>query len=281
MAEAFESLLHALPAGAGEAETVRDLLPASAASLMEVEHGLVLVLISDAPRLLGERVPDLVEPVGQTRSPGRAMDADPGLAVVAAKRHMIDESSRILVPHRGLHGMIGVRTYVDVARRVVRNGANPIGEPGGVLFRRDDYDAVGGWNPERCYAMDLDLWLRLLCRGDFLGLPVSLAAFRIAHTSLSADNSTGIDEHQRAIVAELVASGDLLIRRRDRLAGRLNTPIARLRRRALFALSSRAARREERSHSPQGSSSSDATADGNPEPGVAHQRTVDDVRVAS
>jgi glycosyltransferase involved in cell wall biosynthesis len=210
-----------------------------------------------------------------------AMDADPGLAVVAAKRHMIDESSRILVPHRGLHGMIGVRTYVDVARRVVRNGANPIGEPGGVLFRRDDYDAVGGWNPERCYAMDLDLWLRLLCRGDFLGLPVSLAAFRIAHTSLSADNSTGIDEHQRAIVAELVASGDLLIRRRDRLAGRLNTPIARLRRRALFALSSRAARREERSHSPQGSSSSDATADGNPEPGVAHQRTVDDVRVAS
>ena len=28
-----------------------------------------------------------------------AMDADPGLAVVAAKRHMIDESSRILTPH--------------------------------------------------------------------------------------------------------------------------------------------------------------------------------------
>jgi len=63
MAEAFEALLHALSAGAGEAETVRDLLPASAASLMEVEHGLVLVLISDAPRLLGECVPDLVETV--------------------------------------------------------------------------------------------------------------------------------------------------------------------------------------------------------------------------
>ena len=35
------------------------------------------------------------------------------------------------------------------ARRVARSGANPIGEPGGVLFRRADYVSVGGWHGER------------------------------------------------------------------------------------------------------------------------------------
>jgi glycosyltransferase involved in cell wall biosynthesis len=75
------------------------------------------------------------------------MDADPGLAVVAARRHMIDEQSRVIVPRRGLKGLIGVHTGVEVARRVVRSGSNPIGESNNVLFRRDDFFTVGGGRP--------------------------------------------------------------------------------------------------------------------------------------
>ena len=78
------------------------------------------------------------------------MEADPGLAVVAARRHMIDERSRVLVPRRGLTGLTGVRSSVEVARHVVRSGANPIGEPGGVLFRRAHYFAVGGGPAPGC-----------------------------------------------------------------------------------------------------------------------------------
>jgi hypothetical protein len=37
--------------------------------------------------------------------------------------------------------------------------------------------------------MDLDLWLRLLQLGDFLGLPEALAAFRIGRDSVSAEQS--------------------------------------------------------------------------------------------
>jgi len=69
-----------------------------------------------------------------------AMAADPGLALVAARRDMIDESGHVLARGRGLRGLVGVRPGVEVARRVVRSGANPIGGPGGVLFRRADYD---------------------------------------------------------------------------------------------------------------------------------------------
>ena len=174
------------------------------------------------------------------------MEADPGLAVVAGRRHMIDERSRVLVPRRGLTGLTGVRSSVEVARHVVRNGANPIGEPGGVLFRREHYFAVGGWRPERRFVMDLDLWIRLLQYGEFLGLPETLAAFRIGQESLSADNEETIYTEQKAYLEELGATPHLQVRRTDLLLGRMRAPLGRMRRRALFRMSRRAARRDER-----------------------------------
>ena len=132
---------------------------------------------------------------------------------------MIDERSRVLVPRRGLTGLTGVRSSVEVARHVVRNGANPIGEPGGVLFRREHYFAVGGWRPERRFVMDLDLWIRLLQHGEFLGLPETLAAFRIGQESLSADNEATIYAEQKAYIEELGTTPHLQVRRTDLLHG--------------------------------------------------------------
>jgi glycosyltransferase involved in cell wall biosynthesis len=172
-----------------------------------------------------------------------AMTADPGLALVAARRDMIDESGHVLVRGRGLKGLIGVRSGVEVARRVVRSGANPIGEPGGVLFRRADYVSVGGWHGDRRWVMDLDLWIRLLARGHFLGLAEPLAAFRVGGHSLSAANDANIYDDQRAIVEQMAATPRLRVRRVDRAIGRLGAPSGRLRRRLLFALSARTSRR--------------------------------------
>jgi hypothetical protein len=174
------------------------------------------------------------------------MEADPGLAVVAARRHMIDERSRILVPRRGLRGLIGVRSSVEVARRVVRSGANPIGESNGVLFRREHYFAAGGWSTEWHWVFDLDMWMRLLQHGEFLGLPESLAAFRIRGGSLSAGNDAAISAEQKAYTEELARSPHLQIRAVDLAAGRLAVPAGRLRRRALFGLAHGAARRDAR-----------------------------------
>jgi len=174
------------------------------------------------------------------------MEADPGLAVVAARRHMIDERSRVLVPRRGLTGLTGVRSSVEVARHVVRSGANPIGEPGGVLFRRAHYFAVGGWRPDHRFVMDLDLWIRLLQHGEFLGLPETLAAFRIGQDSLSADNEATIYAEQKAYIEELGATPHLQVRASDMLMGRMRAPLGRARRRALFRMSRSAARRDER-----------------------------------
>ena len=173
------------------------------------------------------------------------MEADPGLALVAARRHMIDEQSRVIVPRRGLTGLVGVHSGVEVARRVVRNGANPIGEPGGALFRREDFMAAGGWRADRTFIMDLDLWMRLLQHGEFLGLPETLAAFRVGRGSVSAENEQAIYVEQRQLINELGDSSLFQVRGIDLAVSRFFAPAARVRRRALYSISRRAAKRAE------------------------------------
>ncbi|OLT20682.1 hypothetical protein BJF78_35230 [Pseudonocardia sp. CNS-139] len=173
------------------------------------------------------------------------MEADPGLALVASRRHMIDEQSRVIVPRRGLGGLTGVRTGVEVARRVVRNGSNPIGESNNVLFRREDFFTVGGWRGDRTYIMDLDLWLRLLQLGDFLGLPEALAAFRIGRGTVSSDNAEAIYAQQRMLIEEIGRSPYYQVRGLDLTVGRLMAPAGRARRRALYTVSKIAARKSD------------------------------------
>jgi glycosyltransferase involved in cell wall biosynthesis len=164
------------------------------------------------------------------------LDADPRIAVVASRRHMIDERGRIIAARRGLNGLIGVHTGVEVARRVVRNGANPIGEANNVLFRRADFFTVGGWRADRSHVMDLDLWVRLMQVGDFLGLPQTLAAFRIARDSITSHSDERLYEQQRTLIEELGDSDFFQVRGLDLAVGRLNAPAGRARRRALYAM---------------------------------------------
>ena len=217
----------------------------NASTLPQPENWREAVRLCRAPLIKLVCADDLLHPRCLEYQVG-PMEADPGLAVVAARRHMIDERSRVLVPRRGLTGLTGVRSSVEVARQVVRNGANPIGEPGGVLFRRAHYFAVGGWRPDHRFVMDLDLWIRLLQQGEFLGLPETLAAFRVGQESLSAEHESTIYAQQKAYIEELGTTPHLQVRKSDILMGRMRAPMGRMRRRALFRMSRRAARRDER-----------------------------------
>jgi glycosyltransferase involved in cell wall biosynthesis len=172
------------------------------------------------------------------------MEADPGLAVVAARQHLIDDQSRVVVPRRGMGGLLGVRTSAEVARRVVRDGANPIGTPAGVLFRRDHFFAAGGWRGDRSHVMDLDLWMRLLQHGEFLGLPESLSAVRIDPDD-DVDAQGARDEY-RALASELCESPYFQVRGLDVTLGKLASPTRAIRRRALATTSRRAVRRVEK-----------------------------------
>ncbi|WP_243653547.1 glycosyltransferase family 2 protein [Pseudonocardia endophytica] len=174
------------------------------------------------------------------------MRDDPAIAVVASRRHMIDEQSRVIVPRRGLGGgLVGTHSGSEVARRVIRNGANPIGEPGAVLFRLEQFVTSGGWRTDRRLIMDLDCWMRLLQYGDFLGVPETLAAFRIQRGSVSAENEQGIYDEQRMLTEELAGSGAFEVGGLDRAIGKVAAPLGRARRKALFRVSQLAARKDE------------------------------------
>jgi hypothetical protein len=76
----------------------------------------------------------------------------------------------------------------------------PIIRTSGVMFRREDALAVGGFRPELPRAQDLDLWLRLLERGTGVALPVVTSLYRVHPEQRSADRPPGW-QAQREIVA--------------------------------------------------------------------------------
>lgn len=232
------------------------------------DRAAALVRGSADPRIRVERVQPLPEPANLDRAVRRCRGSlvkvlhegdllhprclelqvqplldDPGLALAAARRHVVDEQSRMIVPRRGLTGLVGIHSAAEVARKIVRTRTNLIGEPCNVVFRLEDYLAVGGWRRRRAHLSDLDLWLRLLQRGDCLGQPEPLAAVRIGPDPGPDGYAERVLAERAAITAEL---GDLQARALDVAIGRALVPVAGVRKLALSAVSSLSARRRSR-----------------------------------
>lgn len=112
---------------------------------------------------------------------------NPDVALVSCKTDLIDDVGKPLRRSTGLRRLTGKRDGRTVVRHVVRSGGNPIGPSAAVTFRREDFQAVGGFRGDLLYPMELELWTRLLQKGDFVGMPDRLAAFRI-----TADTATAL-----------------------------------------------------------------------------------------
>ena len=176
---------------------------------------------------------DLVHP-DLTRRQRAVLDADHDVAVVANRRHLIDNDGLLLAATTGLRHLVGRFDSHAVATRVVRDGGNPIGESAAVMFRRADFDAVGGFDERLLFPMDLELWVRLLSHGHFVGLPEPMAAFRASAGSLSSRRLRVQYDEQLQLTRRIAADPRWHVGRRDRLLGRLGAPLARLRRELLF-----------------------------------------------
>jgi len=199
-------------------------LPANWNRLVKLSRGdLVKVLCAD----------DLIHP-DAVRQQAQILDSDAAVSLVASRRHLIDDEGRVLAANQGLRGLVGRRSGRDVAARVVRSGGNPIGEPGSVMFRRRDFDRVGGFDGDLLFPMDLDLWVRLLAHGDFLGMAESLAAFRAGSGSVSAVRSRAQYTEQLQLTSRVALDPRWRISTVDRMIGRAAAPLARLRRELLF-----------------------------------------------
>jgi glycosyltransferase involved in cell wall biosynthesis len=188
---------------------------------------LVKVLNADdllAPTVLAEQV--------------AVMDADPTLTLVSCRHDLVDDDDRVIARGRALRttDLLGRRDATTVLRRIVRHRGSPIGVPGNMLFRRDAFDAVGGF-PDNGYALDVGLAARLVTRGGFFGMPESLSAFRLASGSITSTARRRNMALQHRFLRELRAQHADVVRRRDVAAGLAREPVTWLRQRIMMIAS--------------------------------------------
>lgn len=137
------------------------------------------------------------------------------LALVFCARTIIDAAGRALTTRRYPGGSKGVISGPTLIRRCVRYGTNLIGEPGGVLFRRELATAVGSFDASVPYVIDLDYWFRLLLKGDAYYLPDPLASFRISPGSWSVAIGARQGEEFRRFIKKIAQNSDYKLTRLD------------------------------------------------------------------
>lgn len=176
---------------------------------------------------------DLIHP-DLTRLQRAVLEEDPSVALVANRRHLVNDDGAVLMPNTGLRHLVGRFDGRAVARRVVRDGGNPIGESAAVMFRRSHFDAVGGFDPALIFPMDLRLWVDLLRHGDFVGLPEPMAAFRASTGSLSSRRLRSQYDEQVELTRLVARDPRWQVRGTDRVLGRVGARLARARREMVF-----------------------------------------------
>ncbi len=188
---------------------------------------LIKVLNADdllAPTVLAEQV--------------ALMDADPTLVLVSCRHDLVDDDDRVIARGRALRSndLLGRRDATTVLRRIVRHRGSPIGVPGNMLFRRDAFDAVGGF-PDNGYALDVGLAARLVTQGGFFGMPESLSRFRLATGSITSTSRRRNMALQHRFLRELRAQHADVVRRRDVAVGLAREPVTWLRQRIMMIAS--------------------------------------------
>jgi glycosyltransferase involved in cell wall biosynthesis len=188
---------------------------------------------------------DVLEPRCLERQlAGFAGAAGDGVALVCARRRVVDDRGRAML-ERGfrprLRGRVGRFT---ATRRVARSGGNPIGEPAAVLFRRDDALKAGIFREDAGYVIDLDFWLRLLLRGDLFVVDEILASFRVSSGSWSVSLARRQAAQYCELLRRVATDGSLELRLSDVVIGCGAAELMATARRLLYAWLARRARRD-------------------------------------
>lgn len=148
-----------------------------------------------------------------------AMDANPSVVLVAARRDLIDAGGDILLSARGLGGLTGKVPGRIAARRAVVAGSNIFGEPACVLIRAQSLQDAGGWDGSHPYVIDEATYVNVLLGGDFLGIDTALAAFRLSSSQWSVRLARAQSGQVIAFHHQLAENASGLLSRMDLLRG--------------------------------------------------------------
>lgn len=131
---------------------------------------------------------------------------DPGVALTACRRDIVDAEGRVLFSGWGLRGLRRRMTGARAVRAAVRAGSNLFGEPASVMMRRDDLAAAGGWRGDFPYLIDQATYCEVLMRGDFVPDLATGATFRMSASQWSValvrDQASQAKDFHRAVHRE-------------------------------------------------------------------------------
>ncbi|WP_405136905.1 glycosyltransferase family 2 protein [Nocardia sp. NBC_01388] len=115
---------------------------------------------------------------------------DNGIAICASKFQVIDEGGNIEETDLGLPDLLGPRNAQTLMRTIVRRGPADFGPTAAAMFRRKDFERVGGFRGDLVFPMDVDLFARVCAFGMFYGMQQVLAAWRNSSFNLCSNTST-------------------------------------------------------------------------------------------
>lgn len=160
--------------------------------------------------------------------------AGPTVCLISGRRQVVDERGRTIIPRVGVGRLKGLRSGPDAIRTVVRSGRNLIGEPSAVLFRRSAANAVGGFLPKYRFCPDLDLWVRMLAVGDYLGTEEVVAGFRVSKSSGSVQMAKIQRDQGKRFFSEVLQTYSQ-VSRSDYLVGLAKLNLAAFLRRLVYS----------------------------------------------
>ena len=163
-----------------------------------------------------------------------AIEANPGVSLVASKRDIVDAHSTPFVKRRGLAGLTGRVPGAKAVRATVVAGANIFGEPACTLVRRDILESVGWWDDAHPYLIDETTYARILLEGDFYGVDEALAGFRISDTQWSVRLMRQQSEQAASFHAWLHSEHPEVVSRSDVMVGDLQAVKTALMRRMAY-----------------------------------------------
>ena len=137
---------------------------------------------------------DVLEPTA-IEVQSRALERYPTALLAASQRRIVDNWGATVARNRGLGRLHGEVDGRDVIRACALRGQNLLGEPCCVMFRRAAINRHLPWDDSLPYAIDLDMYTRVLADGTAVAIRESLAQFRMSTGSWSAQLSD-MQRHQ-------------------------------------------------------------------------------------
>lgn len=123
---------------------------------------------------------DLLYPTILERQVAELDQHGDGVVITACSRDLVDGRGRVFMRARGLQGIRGRVDGRHALRAIVRSGANPLGEPACVMFRRSALASAGWWDATNPYYIDAGTYAQVLLHGDLAATHEPLAAFRVS-----------------------------------------------------------------------------------------------------